>query len=284
MNNTLLKYVILCIICIAQILSLACCKEPCSSSVEIGMHPPNSWANGNKIKLLTWEPITLFPRHTNKEVTGFYLEALRPYLPKAEVTNYSDVEVRGITVVFYWASFGLFDRGTPIGAVAVDLPPKTSKWVRGPWSFILSEGPKFGLCLSVRVFHPCDTNLENNDLWRNWLIVAIDWPLKAWIIPFVVDFTELEGPLSLKIDAPDGINAYVIPKSLPMGEISPTKLQGFKAIKDLRVQREIPQELSLVIENTGARFKPGDSFNINVAAMQDGKEVSNFTVQFDVKD
>ncbi|UCD38276.1 MAG: hypothetical protein JSW54_02000 [Fidelibacterota bacterium] len=228
----------------------------------------------------TWDPITRFPRDPNKQVVGSYLQTSQPYLFKAMVHNYSDVEVRGVNVVFYWASFGLFDRGTPIGAVAVDLPPDTSQLVSSPWSFVLGDADSSSVCLSVRIFHPCDTELGNNHCWRNLCIVALPWPWEFYVTPFVADFTTLEGRLTLKVEAPLGIRASVVPKLLPRREVK--SMEGIKTIDALDIKRGVPQDLALVIENVGAEFARGDTFEVTVSAMHNEREVSSFTSLFRV--
>lgn len=273
-NNFNFKTISISLISLVLLLSfMGCCERCCSPSIEVSVSTP--------IEVWTWDPITKFPRNPNVQITGFTLESLRPYLARVKVTNHSDVEVRGATVVFYWAGFGLFDSGTPIGAVAVDLPKRNFEWVRSPWSFTLGEKQQYHLCLAARVFHPCDTNLKNNRCWRNFLVAVLAWPLpKMYAYPFVVDFSKLDGRLTLKIEAPDGIRAHVVPKELPEGAID--SMRGTKAIEQLVVRRGIPQNLSLVIENIGADFKPGDTFDVTVRGMQNDKEVSSFTVRFQV--
>lgn len=260
-----------------------CCKECCSPSIEVGMIKPNAGAlshyQPNKIQMWTWEPRTKFPQNPNKQITGSQLESSRPYLSKAEVTNYSDVDVNGVTVAFYWASFGLFDKGTPIGAVAVDLPANSSKWVSSPWTFTLGEKNIYSLCLTTRVFHPCDTQLENNYCYRNFAIVVLPWPWKIYAYPFTVDFSEHGGRMALQIEAPDGIRASVREQ---IGEGAVDSLGGTKAVKEFDVKRGVPQNLSLVIENVGADFKRGDTFDVTLRGMQNDREVSSFTVRFQV--
>jgi hypothetical protein len=194
-----------------------CCKKCCSPSIEVGICEPPGEAYscggcGSNMEIWTWDPITLFPANPNIQVTSYQLKPLRPYLPKVKVTNYSDVEVRGVTVAFYWASFGFFDRGTPIGAVGVDLLPKGSQWVNGPWSFVLGEQEERHICMAARVFHPCDTELKNNSCWRNFLIIILPWPLEIFEVPFMADFKEDTGPMKIEIDAPEGIRVRVVPR------------------------------------------------------------------------
>lgn len=261
----------------------SCCKKCCSPSIEVGLSDPGEISHYCKnFEIWTWEPITLFPRNPNIKISGSELQPLRPYLAKAMVTNYSDEEVRGVTVVFYWASFGLFDQGTPIGAVAVDLPANSSEWVSSPWSFTLGETKAYHLCLSVRVFHPCDTELKNNYCWRNLLILRIPWPFKFYAMPFIADFSKFDGRLALKIAAPEGIRAHIVPKPFPIGELD--TLEEIKVIKELDVRRGVPQELSLVIENVGADFNLGDTFDVKVVAIQEDIEVSSFTVRFEISE
>jgi hypothetical protein len=250
-----------------------CCQRCCSPSIEVSVSRP--------IELWTWDPITKFPREPNIKVTSSTLKSLRPYLARVKVTNHSDVAVRGATVVFYWAGFGLFDKGTPIGAVAVDLPKRNSEWVRSPWSFTLGETREYHLCLAARVFHPCDTNLQNNRCWRNFLVAVLPWPWpKLYAYPFVVDLAEHEGRIAFEVEAPDGVRARVIRKQVPEGPID--TLRGTEAVEHIVVERGVPQDMSLVIENVGADFKPGDTFDVTVTGTQNGQEVSSFTVRFQV--
>lgn len=284
-NNSTLKTISIGLISLVLLISfMGCCEECCSPSIEVGVIKPGAGALSHyqpgMIEMWTWDPITKFPRNPNLKLTDLKLDPLRPYLAKAKVTNYSDVEVRGVTVAFYWASFGLFDRGTPIGAVAVDLPPNSTRLVSSPWSFTLGEKDAYSLCLSVRVFHPCDRQLENNYCYKNFIVAVLPWPWKIHAYPFVVDFSELEGRVEFRVEAPDGIQARVVPKPI-RGEAVPG-LENMRAIKDLVVERGIPHELSLVIENQGAAFNRGDTFDVTVTALQQNREVSSFTVNFKV--
>ena len=262
-----------------------CCKKCCSPSIEVGLcEPPGNpqWGClgcGNKMEIWTWDPITLFPSKPNVQFTGYQLKVLRPYLPKVEVTNYSDVEVRGVTVAFYWASFGFFDRGTPIGAVGVDLPPNSSEWVRGPWSFVLGTHEERHICLAARIFHPCDTELGNNYCWRNFLIVLIPWPLEIYEVPFRVDFQKIEGDIKIQINAPEGIRARVVARQAYVEAADPAQQKEIKGLANVKVKKGVPQELSLLIENAGAEYKEGDTFDITANAVQNGEMVSSFTVQ-----
>lgn len=283
-----IKIVVLSVMVLALAFAVTdCCKKCCSPSIEVGFCPPGAtWGCGScpDFQLWTWNPITWFPRSPNLDVTGNPIQALRPHLIKVRVNNYSDVPVRGTTVVFYWASLGFFDCGTPIGAVAVDLEANGSRMVHSPWCFTLGAtgGPIFKpkICIGVRVFHPCDKDLRNNRCWMNLFIQKIFWPFKVYIIPFVVDFKELDGDLTFKIDTPAGIRARIVGEELNEGPVE--EMPVVKALSKLTVKQGVPMTHSLVVTNEGANFKPGDTFDVTVRALQQNKEVSSFTVQFKV--
>ncbi len=283
-----LKVIILSVMVLALAFAVnGCCTKCCSPSIEVGIcAPPPSTPIPcdnlqSKFQLWTWNPITNFPGNTIVPVLppGIILP-LTPYLPKVEVTNYSNVEVRGVTVVFYWAAFGLFDYGTPIGAVGVDFLPNESKWVRGPWSFVVggnSTSEPHHICLAARVFHPCDTWLTNNYAWANFGIVSLSPFWKIHEVPFNAGFQRATGPIELKIDAPKGIRAWVVP--LQEGNIENIEKTG---LTKLDVKQDINQELSLIIENAGANDKEGDTFDVTVSALQKEELISSFTVRFKI--
>ncbi len=281
-----IKIVVLSVMVLALTFAVTdCCKKCCSPSIEVGFckePPPHRQCGCTGFRLLTWQPITLFPRHTDLDVTGTPLQPLRPYLMKVKVTNFSNVPVRGVMAAFYWASFGLFDRGTPIGSVGVDLKANETKYVRSPWSFVLGGGTiGTSICYSVRVFHPCDTNLRNNYCFINLKILHIIWPFKYFVVPITVDFRELDGDLTFKIDTPPGIGARIVSEELNEGPVE--EMPVVKALTKLTVKQGVPMTHSLVVTNEGANYKPGDTFDVTVRAFKNDSEVCSFTVQFKVK-
>ena len=50
----------------------------------------------------------------------------------------------------------------------------------------------------------------------------------------------------------------------------------------MKVTKGEPEELYLLIKNEGAKFKPGETFDVSVKAMEEEREVSGFTVKFEV--
>jgi len=268
------------------LLTAGCIPKPCSPSIEVKAIDPNAdgtyWHHQPaKIKIMTWNPVTLFPQPPKVEVPGYEHEPFRPYLAKVEVTNESDVEVRGVTVVFYGSDFGLVDySSTPFGAVAVDLPPKSTKWVNCPWFFALPEEENKHLCVMYRIFHPCDTNLENNWATRNIGFFGYA-TLVYQVAPFVVDFAEYDGAITFDFETPEGISAEVVRGKLTEGpsEVAP---KG-ETVREMKVKPGEPEELYLVIKNEGAKFKPGETFDVTVKAVGKEKEVvSEFTVRYEV--
>lgn len=283
-NNFILKMIALAVFFLAFLLIFTCCRERCCCpSVEVGLEAYSSGCCKD-FQIWTWDPITNFPINPNKNLPlSSKLQPLRPYLFKTRVTNYSDVEVRGVTVVFYWTEFGLSDVGTPIGAVAVDLPERSSRWVSSPWSFILGEKKdSTKICPTVRVFHPCDTDSNNNYCLYNFYVIdtlKISWIYYA--VPFVVDFRELSGNIKLKIESPDQrARALVFPRPLQEGPLP--ELPGINPIEEFPVEAGIPQDFSLVVENIGKDFKKGDTFDVNVRAIHEGQEISSFIVRYQV--
>jgi hypothetical protein len=279
-----LKIIALSVLILALVFSVTnCCVKCCSPSIEVGLCDPAQIRHGcSDFQILTWDPITRFPRNPNVLVSGSSLQALRPYLFKTKVTNFSDVDVRGVTVVYYWAAFGLFDRGTPIGAVGVDLKANESKWVRSPWSFALKSASANHLCVSVRVFHPCDKVLDNNYCWRNLQIIRLKWPLEFYMVPFVVNFREFEGKLRFEINAPNGIDVRIIDKTIEKKGVVET-IPAAKTLDSMTVKANVTKELSLLVINKGADYKSGDKFKVTVRAYKGKKETSSFTVQFEVQ-
>ena len=172
--------------------------------------------------------------------------------------------------------------GTPLGAAALDIPANSSRWVRSP-SFLagLPGGPsEVHRCLFAQVFHPCDTELLNNCGYNNFVVVAV---LRSWNIhhlPFTAHFANKDGPLTLAFEAPDGVNVHVVRGRLPEGPAD--AFEERETIQRLFVKRGVPQELSLVVENAGADFGPGDTFDVTVKALHNQREVSSFTVRFQV--
>lgn len=276
--------IVLVILCSGLVLSFSgCCKRCCSPSVEVGVLDRGAKHHycPDKIEMWTWDPITSFPRNPNQKLTSWDLQPLRPYLAKAQVTNFSDVEVRGVTVAFYWASFGLFDWGTPIGAVGVDIPPKSSQLVSSPWCFTLSEAKVGHLCLAVRVFHPCDTDLLNNYCYVNFRILVLREPWKLYVVPFTVDFRDVRGALKLEVEVTDPrARARIVAEALQEG--APPQPIDVKSIQKYDVKPGIPQDLSLVIENVGGGFKPGESFDVTVSAIHQDGTVASFTVSCEI--
>lgn len=261
------------LVCLAVVVVGAGGCECCPSTIDVGV--------SGELELWTWDPVTEFPATPNKKVDGSELKPLNLYLAKVQVTNNSKVEdIRGAQVAFTWARLGLFDEGTPVGSVGVDLTRGETKWVSSPWFPTGFNTELAHRCFSVRVFHPCDKDLDNNWRQRNIDIEVLGALWQHHIVGFVADFTELDGRLALKVEAPDGVRAYVAREALPEGAAETVK-QG-AGIDALSVKRGVPQKLSLIVENVGAKFKPGDKFNVTVSAVQDKKEVSRFTVEFQV--
>jgi len=260
---------------IAMMLSFAvedCYAECCTPCIEVSVCRPPAGCQG--IEIWTWNPITSFPQNPNIHVPGNNIQSMHPYLFKAWVKNESNVEVHGVQVVFYWASWGLFDTGTPIGSVAVDLAPNQSRLVSSPWTFDLN--PEH-ICVGVRIFHPCDKNLTNNYCQMNLNIVKVKSPVGNVIVPFTMDFNEIEGQVDLKIEAPRGIEVKIVPRR---GMDMTIKYENSNM--NMAVKPGFVKEYSLVIKNAGAKFKPGDSFDVTVKAFHKGEEISSFTVRAEV--
>jgi len=257
-----------------------CCKRCCSPSIEVGVLKPGDTQHyqPNKIQIWTWSPLTNFPSNPNIQVMGNQLLPLRPYLPKVEVTNFSNVEARAVSVTFYWANFGLFDIGTPIGSVAVDLPANKSSWVNGPAAVTLGNRNMYHICLSARVFHPCDTDLRNNYCFKNFQIIVLPWPWKIYVVPFTIDFRELAGRIVLKVEPSDPrIVAHITPDSTMEG--SKTEIPTRNFIDKVDVVAGKAGNYSLILENTGD-LKLGETFEITVSADQNDKTVASFTTRF----
>jgi|GEM_PF-1949539 len=269
------------------LLTAGCIPKPCSSSIEvkaIDPEPDGSYHHyrSDKTKIKTWDPVWKFPRNPNKDVTGYVLEPFRPYLARVEVTNESDVEVRGVTVVFYASAFGLFDySSTPFGAVAADIPAESTVWVNCPWFFMLPEEETKHLCVTYRIFHPCDTILENNWCSRNLVIYVVPQLFVYHVTPFVVDFVEFDGAVTLETEIEkEGISAEVVRGDLIEGpaETAPKA----ETLREMKVKPGEPEDLYLVIKNEGAKLKPGETFDVTVKAMAEKRVISEFTVQYEV--
>lgn len=272
-----LKVIIVSVIALALCFAVSgCCG--CKPSIDVSVcKPPCQGCPA--IEVLTWEPITKFPESPNIQDNSGILQSYRPYLFRALVKNESNVWVRGVQVVFYWASWGLFDynTGTPIGSVAADLAPNQSTWVRGPWSFVLNPAT---ICVTVRIFHPCDKNLSNNFCFRNFCIQTMKYPFTALALPFTMDFSALEGQLDFKIDAPKGIDARILAREVQEEEAMALKEE--KGTMNMAVKPGFVRKCTLVITNVGADYQPGDSFDVTVSAFQQDKLISSFTVKVEI--
>ena len=270
-----LKTTALGLICLGLIVvSTSGCKC-CPPCIDLSVSRP--------LQIWTWDPVTRFPMDPNKEVIGSKLQGLSLYLAKVKVTNNSETEdIRGAIVSFTWAARGLFDRGTAVGPTGVDLLAGETKEVCSPWFPTIINTDVLHRCFSARVFHQCDKNPDNNWCQRN---IDIWWILRDWrflLVPFWADFAEVDGPLQLNVDAPSGVRAYVVREGLPEGPADSVKKMA--GIESLTIQPGVPQELSLVLQNAGAAFKPGDRFDVTVSALQDNKQVSSYTVQVEVRE
>lgn len=272
-KNFVLKTTVSSVISVAFLLSCPGCVRCCRPTIDVGV-------SCAKFKMLTWNPVARYPQSPNVTVSGSNIEGGQPYLAEVTVVNNSPVEVRGATVVFAWANFGHFDRGTPIGAVAVDVPPKQEVRVRSPGTLPLSAVGKKHVCLSARVHHPCDSNAANNICFRNFTIVGLPWPWKYFVVPFATDFADADGGVTYRIEAPRGVRARVVRDRLPRGPAE--ELKAVRAVEKLAVQPGVPQELALVVENMGADFNPGDTFEVKVTALREQREINSFTIQFEV--
>ena len=219
-TNSLVRISTLGVIALGMLLSSAGCRC-CCPSIDVGL-------SRDPLTVHTWKNPGQFPRSPNVLVTGSKLERGRPYLAQATVTNYSDVPVRGATVVFSWAGFGWTpwcckgghwgrNPGTPIGAVAVDLPKTGSVVARSPAFFIPFGKDPVHTCLFARVYHPCDKRCSNNIRQRNldWVLLPSKW--KYFVLPFIADFPEIEGRVAYKIQPPQGVRAYVVREPHPRG-------------------------------------------------------------------
>ena len=272
-----LKVIILSVIALALCFTVAdcyagCC-EPC---IEVSVcNPPCPGCN--PIEVWTWDPVSLFPQNPNLQILGSNIQANRPYLFKAWVKNNSNVEVHGVQVVFYLASWGLFDTGTPIGSVAVDLLPNQSRLVSGPPTSNLNPAH---VCVGVRIFHPCDKNPGNNYCQRNLNILKIKHPFGVFAVPFKMDFNEIEGQLDFKIEAPAGIEAKIVTRELQRE--TGMALTEEKGITNLLVKPGFVKQCTLVIRNVGAKFKLGDTFDVTVSAFHKSELISSFTVKAEI--
>jgi len=253
-----------------------CSTKCCSPCMEVSVCTPPC-LSCNSIEVWTWNPVNSFPQNPNLQISGCNIEANRPYLFKAWVKNNSNIEVRGVQVVFYWASWGLFDTGTPIGSVAVDLLPNQLRLVSGPPTSDLYPAH---ICVGVRIFHPCDKNLSNNYCQRNLNIVNSAYPFKAVAVPFKMDYNEINGLLNFKIEAPADINASIIPRELRKEEA--VELKEERVVTELAVEPGFVQQCTLLIRNVGAMFNPGDKFDVTVKAFYKDKLISSFTVRVEI--
>lgn len=257
-----------------SLLLSACCEECCGPSIEVGVPTPGYTLND--MQMWTWSDILQFPASPDVIVTGNQLTALRPYLAQGKVTNFSDVEVRGVTVVFYWGSFGAFDKGTPIGAVSVDIPARATVVVRSPWTFLMSYQEKQHMCLAMRVFHSCDTDLKNNSCYHNYLTIVLPNIGRPFAIPFTVDLDNYRGLVHFNIEAPDGVDAKVLKDVMPTGTVD--SLEMVNSIRQYTIKQGSPEQLSLLIQTDSSVIKPGDEFEIIVTVVQDEMKISSFVV------
>lgn len=92
--------------------------------------------------------------------------------------------------------------------------------------------------------------------------------------------------MPLRIHAPAEVQARLVRDPLAAGEA--TNLKAVESIAELIVAPGFPEELFLAVENVGAQFPPGDTFDVIVGAFEyDGhrcqqREVSSFTVRFEL--
>lgn len=279
-----LKVIILSVMVLALAFSVTnCSTKCCSPCLEVSLCKGLWQGCRTPIQVLTWEPIFWFPQSPNIAGNWGNLQVMRPYLFKVWVTNESNVAVHGVQVVFYWKSWGFSDTdsGTPIGSVAVDLAPNQSKWVRSPWSFVLNPTD---ICVTVRIFHPCDTILENNFCWGNFHRHEIKYPFEnVEIVPFKVDFNELEGQLDYKFEAPAGIDVKIVDRDLP--EVETMNVAAFKeqkGVTNMSIKPGFVKRCALLIRNVGANFKPGDKFDVTVKAFLKDKLISSITVNAEI--
>jgi hypothetical protein len=284
----LLKILIVIVgLCGAAYFFTGCCSQKCCSpSIEVGVIPPNAPYNHytySNIRLWTWDPITRYPQSPNIEILGYSIDAFKPYLVETQVQNFSDVAVRDVAVGFYWAYAGWFDTGVPIGVTSVNLTPKQIKWVRSPTTVPLSGPNPFDMCLAVRIFHPCDTDTENNWFWKNFTIRRIILANKVAVFTFTVDFNEFEGRLTYKVDTKADVQTYIMPRVFENEMITAKDVEGVKSMPFIEVKKGVPQKLSLVVDYSKMNLKVGDTFDVTAIAMDGDKEVNQFTVQFKVE-
>ena len=269
---------------------MGCCKKCCSPSVEVGLFEnPSAYCPqcGDLMLLYTWSDARLmqFPITADQLLTSNTVKTWRPHVAKVKVTNFSDVSVRAINVEFMWSSPGIVSTGTPVGTVCLDLDAKKSDWVVSPPFVAFS--PLFGAddrhcCLGVRIFHPCDTDLDNNRCWKNLTLVVIPWPWKYYVVPFFVNLPEFKGKLDFKVDAPPGIDVKVVQKDLKAGTMD--KMPDLSGIKEVILQEREEIKYQLVIGNAGADFKSGDTFDVVVQGVtSEGKILGTYTVKVQVR-
>ena len=270
--------------------NMSCCKKCCSPSIEVGLFEKASDycpQCGNLMLLYTWSDAKLmeFPTTADQLLTSNTIKTWRPHVAKVKVTNFSDISVRAINVEFMWASPGIVSTGTPVGTVCLDLDAKKSGWVVSPPFIAFS--PLFGAtdrhcCLGVRIFHPCDSDLDNNRCWKNLTLIVIPWPWKYYVVPFFVNLPEFKGRLDFKIDAPPGINVKVVKEDLKAGAMD--KMSDVSGIKEAMLREGEEMKYNLVIENAGADLKSGDTFDVVVQGITaEGKILGTYTVQVKIR-
>ncbi len=272
--------IIIAIVIVIGIIIIVRPKQCCCPSIEIGIFKPRqgniSHYMPGKFHTMSWtNPLTEFPAQPT-EILGSYqqLKPLWPYLPQVEVTNFSNVDVRGATVVFQWFAFGLFDEGIPIGSVAADIPANTTRWVTGPY-FITPAGVPH-VCFYAHIFHPCDKEYNNNYAHTNYDIVNISSKDSSFSFPFHVGFQQIKGEVLIKVEKPAEIETRIIPtKALPKGGM--LVKNELKNIDKLDVSPGFSGEYSLVVFR-GERFRKGDAFDVSVSAVQKDNEISKFVI------
>jgi hypothetical protein len=272
------------VICGSTYLLTGCCQKCCSPSIEVGVIAPSapySHYTSDKIRLWTWDPVTNYPQSPNILIpNGASIQAFKPYLIETQVKNFSDVAVRDVAVGFYWAYAGWFDTGVPIGVTAVNLTPNQTKWVRSPATIPLSGTLPYHTCLAVKVFHPCDTDTVNNWFYKNINIYPLHTGQLVAVFPFVVDFQELEGRLTYKLDTKADVQPQILPKVFENEAVAAKEMALVKPVSYIDVQKGAAKTLSLVVDISKMQLKVGDSFEVTAIALNGDKEVSQFTVQF----
>jgi hypothetical protein len=200
----LLLVAVIGIVClVAFIPKIYCQNKCCSPCVEVSIQskgiscrPTTDRAcSCDDFDMMTWDKnLTGYPNGPRINLNDYSEEFKKtllfvnhPYLARVKVYNLSKEQVRGVVVTFSWASHDSSgynsNLGTPIGSVAVDLDPNSSKWVRSPWFYImkkpipqippipphtLAKNDTVDFC--VKISHPCDSVLTNNYCWRFYVI------------------------------------------------------------------------------------------------------------------